>query len=79
MDTTDPEIRFDEKGVSNHCHEFDSLYNNEWFPNEKGKNILNDILEKIKKEGRGNKYNCIIGLSGGIDSSYLALAKGMTW
>ena len=73
MDTTDPEIRFDEKGVSNHCHEFDSLYNNEWFPNEKGKNILNDILEKIKKEGRGNKYNCIIGLSGGIDSSYLAL------
>ncbi len=73
MDTTDPEIRFDEKGVSNHCHEFDSLYNHEWFPNEKGKNILNDFLKKIKKEGRGNKYNCIIGLSGGIDSSYLAI------
>ena len=73
MDTTDSEITFDEKGVSNHCHEFDSFYNNEWFPNEEGKKRLNDILEKIKKEGEGKKYDCIIGLSGGIDSSYLAL------
>ena len=73
MDTTDSEIRFDEKGVCNHCHEFDSFYNKEWFPNEEGKSRLKDILEKIKNEGRGKKYDCIIGLSGGIDSSYLAL------
>ena len=50
-----------------------SFYNKEWFPNEEGKSRLKDILEKIKNEGRGKKYDCIIGLSGGIDSSYLAL------
>lgn len=73
MDSTDPEIVFDDNGICNHCHEFDSYLNTEWFPNEDGKNKLNTIVNNLKNEGKGKKYDCIIGLSGGIDSSYLAL------
>lgn len=73
MDTSDPEIIFNEEGVCNHCISFDKLLNTEWFPNEEGKQKLDNIINKIKQEGKKNKYDCIIGLSGGIDSSYLAL------
>ena len=73
MDTTDPDISFDEQGVCNHCHEFDEVTSKRWFPNEVGKEKLNAIFEKIKQEGRNQDYDCIIGLSGGVDSSYLAL------
>lgn len=73
MDSTDPEIVFDDNGICNHCHQFDSYLNTEWFPNEDGKNKLNTIVNNLKNEGKGKKYDCIIGLSGGIDSSYLAL------
>jgi aminotransferase len=73
MDTTDPEIKFDDHGVCNHCQNFDDVTSNRWFPNDEGKQKLNKIFEKIKKDGSGKEYDCIIGLSGGIDSSYLAL------
>lgn len=73
MDTTDPEIEFDTQGVCNHCHNFDTVTSKLWFPNEKGKKRLEQIVEQIKREGQGKEYDCIIGLSGGIDSSYLAL------
>jgi N-acetyl sugar amidotransferase len=71
MDTTDSLIEFDEKGVCDHCHNY---YNNilpNWHPDEIGAQQLNQITEKIKKAGKGKKYDCIIGLSGGVDSSYL--------
>jgi len=73
MDTTDPEIRFDDKGICNHCLEFDEVISKRWFPNKEGKKKLDAILDKIKIEGKGREYDCIIGLSGGLDSSYLAL------
>jgi len=73
MDTSDPEIIFNEEGVCNHCLDFEKLLNKEWFPNELGKQKLDKIVNKIKQEGKNKKYDCIIGLSGGIDSSYLAL------
>ena len=73
MDTTDPEITFDEHGVCNHCHEFDEVTKRRWFPNEEGKRKLAEIVAKIKKTGEGQEYDCIIGLSGGVDSSYLAV------
>ncbi|WP_445291976.1 N-acetyl sugar amidotransferase [Bdellovibrio sp. BCCA] len=73
MDTTDSNITFDEKGVCSHCSEFDSVTTKNWFPNAEGKKRLEAIVENIKKEGRGQEYDCIIGLSGGIDSSYMAL------
>lgn len=73
MDTTDPQIYFDEEGVCNHCLDFDNITSKKWFPNEEGAKKLKEIYNKIKKE-RGNKeYDCILGLSGGVDSSYLAL------
>jgi N-acetyl sugar amidotransferase len=71
MDTTDSLIQFDENGVCDHCNNY---YNNilpNWHPDETGKKQLDEIVEKIKKDGRGKKYDCIIGLSGGVDSSYL--------
>lgn len=73
MDKSDPEIRFDEHGVCNHCHLFDNETSKQWHPNEAGKIILEEIFSSVREEGRGKEYDCIIGLSGGVDSSYLAL------
>ncbi|MFP2770640.1 N-acetyl sugar amidotransferase [Oceanisphaera sp. KMM 10153] len=73
MDTTDPEITFDEQGVCNHCHQFDTETSKRWFPNEEGKRQLEQIFNKIKEERKSYEYDCILGLSGGLDSSYLAL------
>lgn len=73
MDTTDPEIYFDTQGVCNHCHEFDNVTSRRWFPNEEGKQKLLTLVKAIKKEGLNKEYDCILGLSGGLDSSYLAL------
>ena len=73
MDTTDPEISFDENGVCNHCREFDEVTSKRWFPNEEGAKKLQAIYEKMKKENAHKDYDCILGLSGGVDSSYLAL------
>ena len=78
MDTSDPEISFDEEGVCNHCHRFNNEIKMRWHPNEEGEKRLNAIIEEIKKDGMGNEYDCIIGLSGGVDSSYLAL-KASEW
>jgi N-acetyl sugar amidotransferase len=73
MDTSDPLISFDDIGVCNHCHKFDSLTSKSWHPNEFGKKELEKIINKIKIDGKGKEYDCIIGLSGGVDSSYLAI------
>lgn len=73
MDTSDPDIIFNGKGVCNHCVQFENETKKSWFPNEIGARRLEEIVEKIKLDGRGKEYNCIIGLSGGVDSSYLAL------
>ena len=73
MDTTDPEIQFDNNGVCNHCHQFDSQTSTRWFPNDEGQIKLSEIFNKIKHKRRNYEYDCILGLSGGLDSSYLAL------
>jgi len=73
MDTSDPEITFDENGICNHCHNFDEVTSKGWFPNEEGVHKLNAIIETIKNYGADREYDCIIGLSGGVDSSYMAL------
>lgn len=72
MDTTDTEITFDEAGVCWHCQRFDWLAPISWFPDAEGERRLAGIVEKIKSEGKGKEYDSILGLSGGIDSSYLA-------
>lgn len=71
MDTSDPEISFDAAGVCNHCRKFDWIAANMWFPNDVGARKLDEIVATIKATGRGKPYDCIMGLSGGVDSSYL--------
>jgi N-acetyl sugar amidotransferase len=73
MDTTDPDITFDNKGICNHCKYFDIAIKENLFPNNEGKARLQRIVDKIITEGAKKRYDCIIGLSGGVDSSYLAL------
>ncbi len=73
MDTSDPEIVFDAQGVCSHCHHFDEITCKEWYPNEEGARRLKAVAEQIRVAGQGKEYDCILGLSGGVDSSYLAL------
>ena len=73
MDTTDPQITFDAEGVCNHCHGFEGRAHQEWFPNAEGRKRWEALVAKIKISGKGQEYDCILGLSGGVDSSYLAI------
>ncbi len=72
MDTSDPMITFDSNGVCNHCNNFDNNIKPIWHPNDIGEKAGKEIVEKIKIECKNKEYDCILGLSGGIDSSYLA-------
>ena len=72
MDTTDPNIVFDENGVSDYYHNFHQVMKPDWHPDEKGHKMLMKIADEIKKDGKGRDFDCIIGLSGGLDSSYVA-------
>lgn len=65
MDKSDPDIAFDEEGVCNHCHSAQKMLREI----EVDKPNLPKIIEQIKKDGRGKKYDALIGLSGGVDSS----------
>lgn len=73
MDTTDPKIEFDAHGVCNHCTNFDKVTRKGWFPNPEGMRKWTAIAEQIRAAGQGREYDCILGLSGGVDSSYLAV------
>ncbi len=72
MDTSDSVINFNDKGVCDHCHNYYENILPNWHPDEIGHMELKKQVRQIKKEGRNKKYDCIIGLSGGVDSSYLA-------
>lgn len=71
MDTTDSKITFDDKGVCDHCNGFYKSILPSWHTDEKGWLALQKTVAEIKKEGEGKDFDCIIGMSGGIDSSYL--------
>jgi len=71
MDTTDSKIVFDDKGVCDHCNTYYKDILPKWHTDEKGDKALKEIVEKIKKEGEGKDFDCLMGMSGGIDSSYL--------
>ncbi|MCI1733398.1 MAG: N-acetyl sugar amidotransferase [Bacteroidales bacterium] len=76
MDTTDSNIVFDERGICDHCNTFYSQIKPNWHPDNIGENELGKIVEEIKKSGYKKDFDCILGMNGGIDSSYLLyLAK----
>lgn len=72
MDTTDSKITFDENGVCDHCRNFDKKIAPFWKPQENRLDELEKIAAQIREAGKNSEYDCILGLSGGADSSYLA-------
>jgi N-acetyl sugar amidotransferase len=73
-----PAITFDDKGVCNYCKQIDDMKAMYKTGTPEGEKVMMEIIETIKKEGKGKKYDCAIGVSGGTDSSYL-LAKAVEW
>ena len=72
MDTSDPEIKFDENGVCNYCKTYEERKNSLVpKPEEKAKR-LQEMIDFCRNKGKGKKYDCIIGVSGGVDSTYVA-------
>lgn len=71
MDTSDTRIVFDENGVCDHCIDYYKNVKPNWDTGEKGRAELVKIVQKIKADGKGKDFDCILGLSGGVDSSYM--------
>ena len=71
MDISDSKIIFDEKGVCDHCNDFYLNVKPNWHTDEHGRVELEKIVSKIKHDGKGKDFDCILGMSGGVDSSYL--------
>lgn len=72
MDTTDPEIFFDGNGYCNHCNNYFDNLSKRAYQGRTSDEKLAHIVEKIKKSGKNKVYDCVLGISGGIDSSYAA-------
>lgn len=72
MDSSDPNISFDTSGVCDYCQNFDAEIFPNWSLGNAGSEKLSQLSERIKAQGRGKEFDCIIGLSGGLDSSYAA-------
>jgi N-acetyl sugar amidotransferase len=71
MDTSDPGITFDENGICCYCKLYDQRITNEVFRGKAGEERIQTIVDKIKKDGEGKPYDCLIGVSGGVDSTYV--------
>lgn len=72
MDTSDPEIVFDGKGHCNHCNEYFERISGFVYQGESSDKKLAQIVASIKRSGKNNAYDCVLGISGGIDSCYAA-------
>ena len=71
MDTSDPSIRFDMNGISDHFHDFNDYILPTWNHGKNQNHILDKYVSEIKKHGKNQEFDCILGLSGGFDSSYM--------
>lgn len=72
MDTSDPSITFDENGVCDFCNNYDKKIVPFWNPVDYDDPSIQNLVKKIKSDGKHKEYDCVIGMSGGTDSSYLA-------
>ena len=68
----DPRVEFDHEGLCNHCRRYDELVDSRTFRGAKGQRELKALVEQIKRRGKGREYDCIVGVSGGVDSTYTA-------
>lgn len=73
-----PHIFFNETGICNYCLQSDELNKQYGISDGSGEKILSEIFKKIIKDGKGKKYDCVVGVSGGVDSSYM-LHKAIEW
>ena len=71
MDSTDPKISFDENGVCDHCNTFYEVTLPHWISLQNNNLEFENIIKDIKQSKGKNEFDCIIGMSGGVDSSYL--------
>ncbi|MDP3187523.1 N-acetyl sugar amidotransferase [Limnobacter sp.] len=71
MNTSDPNLKFDDRGFCDYCNNFDTQIKPTWHTNAKGNSQLTRLANRIRSEGKGKDFDCIIGLSGGLDSSYV--------
>lgn len=71
MDTTDPSIVFDSEGISNHYWEYHKNIKQNWHNDSTGETQLENVVHSIRHSSRNREYDCLIGLSGGLDSSYM--------
>ena len=72
MDTSDPEIRFDSEGHCNHCTAYLAKIKDITYQGEKSDKELEEAVERVKEAGKNSEYDCVMGISGGVDSCYMA-------
>ncbi len=71
MNTSDINIIFDENDICDHCHDFETTVKPHWHTDEKGHLELSKLVAMIKDSGKGKDFDCLLGISGGVDSSYM--------
>ncbi len=71
MDTSDTKIQFDENGVCDHCRDFWANVEPNWHTDDRGRKELERIVERMKQDGKDRDFDCILGMSGGLDSSFM--------
>lgn len=76
---SDDTITFDSVGICNYCSEALNMMPNVYFPNEEGQRRINEMVSQIKTENVNKPYDCLMGISGGLDSSYLAYLGAVKW
>ena len=79
MDTSDEDITFDENGICMRCNEYEKRILPKWNYGKGHEKELHSLIQEIKKNGKGKKYDCILGLSGGLDSSYMLHLAVKEW
>lgn len=72
MNTSDPNIAFNDEGICNYCNNFEASIKPSWDTGAKGTSDLQQLADSIRQSAKGHDFDCIIGLSGGLDSSYAA-------
>lgn len=74
MDNSDPAVVFDEHGVCSVCQRWEEVRSQRGYREGESEKELEQVLQRIREAGKGKPYDCVIGLSGGVDSAYMLAA-----